>query len=281
MRLRHHIWPTLAILSAIGLLDACHRTTETPGEGPAGADSSAFLDDSGQLYNATFDDWCRIDKVWYAYAADTTEGCRIWGSGNNGTITLGENNVTPEREFLAVTGDGKAAAKLETRFVGLLGRGKLAAGSLFTGRYLRTVGTSGAELSWGLPYSHRPRSLQGYCCYRSKPIDRSDKAHNYLKGQPDTATLQVVLADWDTPFIVRSDKGVKIDPEGDPAIIGHAMLEIAQTGDGYVAFDLAIDYRSDRQPRYLVIAASSSKYGDYFTGGTGATLWIDEFRLCY
>lgn len=268
----------LVILPAIVLLDACHRTPE---EGPVAGEATAFLDDSGQLYNFSFDDWCRTDKVWYAYADDTTEGCRIWGSSNNGTITLGENNVTPEREFLAVTGAGKAAAKLETRFVGLLGIGKLAAGSLYTGRYLRTVGTSGAELSWGLPYSYRPRSLQGHYCYQPQTVDRTDKQHSHLKGQPDTAMIQVVLADWDSPFIVKSAQGIKVDPEGDPAIIGYAMLEIAGTDDGYTVFDLPIDYRSDRQPRYLVIAASSSKYGDYFTGGTGTTLWMDEFRLCY
>jgi len=28
-----------------------------------------------------------------------------------------------------------------------------------------------------------------------------------------------------------------------------------------------------------LIVASSSKYGDYFTGGDGSTLWIDEFEL--
>jgi len=281
MRLSHHILSILAISLATGLLGSCHRTHETPGDKPDIGEMTDFLDDSGQLYNSSFDDWCRIDKVWYAYAADTTEGCRIWGSSNNGTITLGENNVTPEKDFLAVAGPDKAAAKLETRFVGVLGIGKLAAGSLYTGSYLRTVGTSGAELSWGLPYSYRPRAVQGYYCYRSKSIDRTDKAHSYLKGQPDTATLQVVLADWDTPFIVKSAEGIKIDPQGDPAIIGYAMLEIAQTTEDYCTFDLNIDYRSDRTPRYLVIAASSSKYGDYFTGGTGSTLWMDELRLCY
>ncbi|MBQ9201706.1 MAG: PCMD domain-containing protein [Bacteroidales bacterium] len=270
-----------AFILSLNLFLSCNRRHEMPGEEITEHNMSLYLDESGQLYNSSFDNWCRIDKVWYAFGAEADEGQRIWDSGNNGTITMGENNVVEEKDFLAVPGQGKSAARLQTRFVGVLGIGRLAAGSLFTGRFLRTIGTSGAELSWGLPYCYRPVSLGGYYCYKTRSIDRTDKAHKYLKGEPDTATIQVVLADWEGPFTINNAKDIKVDPENDPCIIGHALLEIAGNMDEYVAFDLPIEYRDERQPRYLVIAASSSKYGDYFTGGTGATLWIDEFSLKY
>lgn len=32
---------------------------------------------------------------------------------------------------------------------------------------------------------------------------------------------------------------------------------------------------------YIVIVASASKYGDYFTGGDGSTLWLDELSIEY
>jgi hypothetical protein len=49
-----------------------------------------------------------------------------------------------------------------------------------------------------------------------------------------------------------------------------------------VKFTLPLVYRdATRIPSYLVIAAASSRYGDYFTGGVGSVLYIDEFELIY
>jgi hypothetical protein len=41
-------------------------------------------------------------------------------------------------------------------------------------------------------------------------------------------------------------------------------------------------YRSNaRIPKYIVVAGASSRYGDYFTGGRGSVLLLDEFKLIY
>lgn len=46
--------------------------------------------------------------------------------------------------------------------------------------------------------------------------------------------------------------------------------------------DLVLDYRyTDRTPKYILVVASASKYGDYFTGGVGSKLLIDNFELIY
>lgn len=34
-------------------------------------------------------------------------------------------------------------------------------------------------------------------------------------------------------------------------------------------------------PKYLIIVASASKYGDYFSGGEGSTMWLDDVELVY
>ena len=52
--------------------------------------------------------------------------------------------------------------------------------------------------------------------------------------------------------------------------------------DRYIPFDFTLEYKStSRVPRYILVTASSSKYGDYFTGGTGAVLYIDDLVLEY
>ena len=50
----------------------------------------------------------------------------------------------------------------------------------------------------------------------------------------------------------------------------------------YKDFTIELDYRDmTRTPKYIVITACASKYGDYFTGGVGSTLWVDEFEFVY
>ncbi len=45
-------------------------------------------------------------------------------------------------------------------------------------------------------------------------------------------------------------------------------------------FTIELEYRDKtRIPNYILIVATASKYGDYFTGGEGSKLWIDEFEL--
>ena len=50
----------------------------------------------------------------------------------------------------------------------------------------------------------------------------------------------------------------------------------------YERFEIDIKYRdTNRKPTYILIVASSSKYGDYFTGGEGSTLYLDELELSF
>ena len=48
----------------------------------------------------------------------------------------------------------------------------------------------------------------------------------------------------------------------------------------YKPFSIDIKYRDlNRKPTYILIVCSSSKYGDYFVGGVGSCLLVDEFNL--
>ncbi|MBQ8854847.1 MAG: PCMD domain-containing protein, partial [Bacteroidales bacterium] len=37
----------------------------------------------------------------------------------------------------------------------------------------------------------------------------------------------------------------------------------------------------DRKPKYIVAVACSSLYGDYFTGGQGSVMYVDEWEFMY
>ena len=59
-------------------------------------------------------------------------------------------------------------------------------------------------------------------------------------------------------------------------------MEMGQNVSEYTPFEFELKYKStSRVPKYILITASASKYGDYFTGGNGAILWVDNFELEY
>ena len=50
----------------------------------------------------------------------------------------------------------------------------------------------------------------------------------------------------------------------------------------YKAFEITLEYyKKNVRPSYIIVAATSSKYGDYYTGGIGSELYIDEFELVF
>ena len=73
-----------------------------------------------------------------------------------------------------------------------------------------------------------------------------------------------------------------MDLDNDSGIIALGQLNSSNTDSGYVKFTLPLVYRdATRIPKYIVIAGASSRYGDYFTGGVGSVLHLDEFELVY
>lgn len=224
-----------------------------------------------QLDNLSLDKWEKNGKVWDA---------RSWGSGNKGTATLGKNVTMPEEEFLAVKGPGKKAVRLRSEFIGVLGIGKFASASLFTGHFHKLIGTKGAQLSFGTPFTDRPASLHGYYAYTPGKIDYAADSMKDKLGKTDQGRIEIYLTVWKEPFIIDNTRGINLNPK-DKAVIGYGVLELKAATDGYVEFDIPVVYTSDAQPAYIGIMAASSRWGDSYTGATGSLLYLDELELRY
>lgn len=64
--------------------------------------------------------------------------------------------------------------------------------------------------------------------------------------------------------------------------MAYGKIEQSNTIEAYIPFEINLEYKStSRVPKYILVTASASKYGDYFTGGNGAVLWIDDLELLY
>lgn len=259
-----------------GLAENTEYLVRITDNGETSSEFSFTTDTPVQLYNMNFDNWHLEGKTWFPYPSGASAAQKVWDSANKATSSFTGSATTPEENFIAVKGDGKKAVKLESSFAVV----KFAAGSLFAGEFVGLKGL-GAELAWGYPFTSRPTSLKGFFSYSPSIINYADDAHSSMKGQEDKAHVIVILTDWEAPFHVISNENKFVDFENDPAIIGYGKLSCSKTGKEYKDFTIDIDYRSDRIPKWVSIIASSSALGDYFTGGTGSRLYLDEFSFVY
>lgn len=245
-------------------------------EGVPGAEQSFKTASLIALTNGTLDEWsldANNPKLWCPWIAG---GTSFWDTGNRGATTVGNSNSIPTDD--TSIGSGKAA-QLESKYILI----KFAAGNIFTGSYLETEGTNGI-LSFGREFNSFPTKLRMHYKYLSKIIDKSnDDAFAYLKGRPDSCYIYVALTDWSAPKEIRTKPANRqLFDKNDKNIIAYAEFISGQSTTNYQQLELPLVYRyTDRIPKYILIVATSSKYGDYFTGGVGSTLWVDNFELLY
>ena len=239
------------------------------------------------LPGGLFDEWHKDpskEKVWNPWALN---GTQYWDSGNDGATTLGESISVPTDDTW--NGQGQAAM-LQSKFIGIGSIGKFAAGNLFAGKYVKTDGTNGI-LSFGIPFQERPTKMKGYFKYKTTPIkyipsksvpEDYERFLPYM-DQPDTCFIYAALGDWNEPVEIRTRaSNRKLFDKKDPHVIAYAELNCGEDVNEYKPFELTLEYRAtDRKPKYLLVVCSASKYGDFFTGGEGTILWVDDFTFDY
>ncbi len=115
------------------------------------------------------------------------------------------------------------------------------------------------------------------------PSSHATTQWNHLKGQPDTCIVWVALSDGEQPYEIRTNpKKLQLFDKNDPSVIAYGNFELGETVTEYMPFEVNLDYNAtNRVPNYIVIVGSASKYGDYFTGGNGSVLWLDDLELVY
>lgn len=243
------------------------------------------------LYNGSFDKWFTDGSIIYAIdEADATQWdsnkklISFWDSGNPGA-SLGNANPTSGENTIVHTAGGMSA-KMASQFVGIGGfLGQFAAGNLYTGHFVKTIGTSGAELQFGSSFESRPTQLHGYVHYTPGTVDYvSDKAP-LSKGDTDQNDIYIALSDKPEPYTINTKEATFINYDTDPNIIAYGKLSDADRGstnNEWREFTIDLKYRDlSRKPKYIIIVASASRYGDYFEGSTSSVMYVDDFSLIY
>ena len=231
------------------------------------------------LTDGDFDNWCVIKETGHSkdtYCPWPEGGTSFWDTGNHGATTVGPSNSLPTNE--TCNGHGQAAY-LESKYIVI----KFAAGNIFTGTYKQTDGTNGI-LDFGRPFSGFPSKMRvHYKCQPATINKCGNDDYRYLVGQPDTCQIYIALTDWEEPFEIRTrPSNLSLFDKNDSHVIAYAEIKKGEAVDHWTQEELVLQYRhTDRTPRYIVVVASSSMFGDFFTGGDGSKLWVDNFELIY
>ncbi len=242
-------------------------------DGTAGSEQSFTTAAATPLTNGSFDDWYQDGKLWNPWASGSTA---FWDTGNRGATTISDSNSVPTTD--TSNGTGKAAY-VESKYLLV----KFAAGNIFTGDYVKTDGTNGI-LNFGRPFTAFPTKLRIHYKYNSATIDKvGDTAYKELKGRADSCHIYIALTDWDQQLEIRTRSSERqLFDKNDSHVIAYAELVQGTSDAAYRQLDLTLNYRyTNRTPKYILVVASASKYGDFFTGGTGSKLWVDDFELIY
>ena len=239
-------------------------------DGAAGSEQSFTTAGEVALENGGFESWYQEGDIYVPNAS----GSSFWGTGNPGAASFIGNLTTPTTD--AVSGQ---AAKLESKNALI----KLGAGNIFTGDF-SLDGTNGI-LHFGQPFTTFPTALRLYYKYTSTTINRiGDEVGSLenLRGRPDSCHIYVALSDKSEPYEIRTRPSVrKVFDKNDANIIAYGEFISGNSTSSYQQITIPLEYRANRTPRYIVIVCSASKYGDYFIGGEGSTLWLDEMELVY
>lgn len=236
------------------------------------------------VYNLSFDDWVQDGKAWYA--TNDKNNNLVWDSANEGTADILGQSLVPTTPEYEIKIGGTAAVRMESGEL----LSNFAAGNIYTGDFgSATISPVGAKLDWGIPFDSRPLALRGWYRYEPVAINRSSSSYSYLEGQTDYCQIQIFLTTWTEAFEVSTGDNRFVDTSvNNPDIIAYgAIVSQDNTTDnegnvnGYVQFTIPIEYRNLNQPTYIVISGAASRYGDYFTGGLGSTMYLDELELVY
>lgn len=258
---------------------------------------SFSTDAQTQLPNGKLDDWYKSGKTWYAISeADFASNNRFWDSSNPGSTTgagaMVNVNPTTGNSTVVHTAGGQSA-QLQSLYASAVGIGKFAAASLYAGQFNKLVGTNGAKIDFGRPFTARPTQLTGWYQYSTGAIDYcgdGQPANTVSKGDTDLWSAYVVLTtgtyqlDNTNLAVTAKDFNALLRDDNDSFVVAYGALPDAEcvASSDWKKFTIDLTYKNLRlKPTHIIIVISSSKYGDYFTGSTSSLLYLDDMELIY
>lgn len=223
--------------------------------------------------NMNFEDWAAKGITWYPSAiASDEDPSSYWSTGNVGVtspLAGGKpSNTSPSTDAKS----GEKAALIETIKVPVV---DLAAGSLFTGKFVLTIAAPLNSPKFSRPYVGRPTALSFWYKYDPKVIEVVRNGAPVKVGDMDHCNIYIYLGDWQGELLSS-----ELKKENTRGVIAYGAFTTDQKVDTYTQQTIDIKYYDTERPvTKILIVASSSACGDQYTGGVGSKLLLDDLQF--
>lgn len=258
--------------------------------------SIAFTTEKGaQIPNGDMESWCVSDKVTYP---GPSKNSKYWDSGNEGTSMVGET-LTSSSTDIRPGSKGQYSALLDSKTIDAVIMKQFGAGNIFVGDFGEaSLSPIGATVYFGQPFTYnaKPKGVKMWVKYNCGTIDNKGSA-GVNKGEPDLTKIFCCICNWKSAWCVDSTKA-------NETTFSPSMNDIKNCTDGrydgvlytayfesrtsntewhelYIPFEKIEGTDDSSGANYLVLTATCSGYGDYFTGSSDSWMYIDDIELVY
>ena len=234
-------------------------------------------EEAKQLPNSGFEDWYTDNNGLPKPSANSSSV--FWDCGNTyfNAIFTEIRAIMTDKDTENVVEGSNTSVSMKSSWQTI----KFAAGNIFTGDF-ELSGTNG-KLTLGRTFISRPSKFNGHYKYIPGKVQEDKGSGSHLSaGSDDLCSIYIALTDEQ----VTIDTGGKIyfDPNASCIIAYGSSTKKKKKGtDGsFKDFNIPLVYKDlNRIPKYIIVVASSSKYGDYFEGGIDSQMWLDDVSLEY
>ncbi|MBQ5854583.1 MAG: PCMD domain-containing protein, partial [Alistipes sp.] len=203
----------------------------------------------------------------------------FWDTGNHATAGMVGEQLTVSKQDARPGSTGTKSAYMASIKAAIMGMGKLAAGNLFVGRFVRVVGTGGiVEFGRDFDFTARPKAIRFWIKNNQGQINEG----SHTSG---TDLAKVYCCFTDRKFTVNTNEEStlftpSIETEG---ILASAYWESTESRSEWTQIEIDLQYRENltTKPTTLVLTFTCSGYGDYFTGSTNSYMYVDDVEFVY
>lgn len=266
-----------------------------------------------QVPNASFEDYYSAGKydvfnpqAGYGFstttAADDPGNAHTWwGTGNQvaagGLATVAVTATSTDVPYSSNTNKASVCMTSKVTY------GMLAAGNIYSGYFSELHGTEGGTVHFGRTTANdgsqfvsRPTGVSFYVKYISKQVSKANGG-GLTTSDMDEGQVKVAIGTWsntkgggskECPIAINTTQSSNPPAQWNlktfEGTIAYCDMIFTQehNDDGWMKVTLPLEYNNyTTTPTHIVISAASSRCGDYFTGGEGSTMYLDDIELLY
>ncbi|MCY1720042.1 PCMD domain-containing protein [Prolixibacteraceae bacterium Z1-6] len=242
------------------------------------------------LPNGDFSKWHR-NQFYYPFAEGDDP---FWLTGNIRAFGVTNESVVPVDDSKG--GKMGRLETIDTGFGALVGM-PIASGSLFLGHFCdgdNTRKEARTKVRFGRPLAARPKALKGRSKYVSainelNPHDDFNDFEISMKaGDNDYGHIWIKVyyydGDIEDIYNVKEEWNHNLHLPKNAEILGEGEMLVKSDNPDLSEIKINIEYNTEylhRSPTHIAIVATSSYYGEFFVGGIGSTLYVDDFEFEY